>query len=259
MKNSINNIKKRREELIDTLIKEKNNEQTVNYLADYFQTSKMTIRRDLRTLEEEGVIERFHGGAKLAQNFEHKNSGQNIYNEQIKNEIAKQAASFLEKHLTIYVNSGTTAISVIDYLRDLPLTIISNNPALYKKNINSESTAIITGGEIRNRKNVLVGDIAINTIKNIYADASIISCSGVSAKNGVSTNNYHEQQINEQMIKNTNQLVILVANHSKIGKDTNFVFSNISQIDILITDIYSDIQAVREIEDAGVRVIQVEV
>lgn len=259
MKSSINEIKNRREKIIDLLFSSEKGSKSVKSLATYFNISEMTIRRDLKYLEEVGLIQRFHGGALLVEDINTKNPNNSIYIERIKAEIAKNAANYVENNSTIYINSGSTALNVVDYLSDLSLVIVSNNPSLYQKETNPNTTSIITGGEVRSPKDVLVGDLAINALSDIHADIAVISCSGVSAEKGISTNNLHEARINKVMIDNAYKLVVLVADHRKIGNDTNFIVTDLTKVDLLITDIYSDTDAIRKIEDLGVRVIQVEI
>lgn len=254
----MNEIKIRREEIIDLLISSENGSKSVKNLASYFKISEMTVRRDLNYLEEAGLIQRVHGGALLAEDANTENPGNEVYIEKIKSEIAKIAASYIEDNSTVYINSGSTALNVVDYLSELSLVIVSNNPSLYQKDTNPNTTSIITGGEVRSPKDVLVGDLAINALGDIHADIAIISCSGVSAEKGISTNNLHEARINKLMIDNAYELVILVADHRKIGHDTNFIVTDLSKIDILITDIYSDRDAIRKIEELGITVVQVD-
>src|SRR5699024_2388476 len=199
------------------LFSSKNGEKTVKDLALNFNISEMTIRRDLNYLEEAGLIQRFHGGAALIEDINTKNPNNGIYIEKIKSKIAKTAANYIENNSTVYINSGSTALNIVDYLSELSLVIVSNNPSLYLKDTNPNTTSIITGGEVRSPKDVLVGDLAINALSDIHADTAVISCSGVSAEKGISTNNLHEARINKLMIDNAYNLVILVADHRKIG------------------------------------------
>lgn len=101
-----------------------------------------------------------------------------------------------------------------------------------------------------------MGEYAMNTLSEIRADVAIIECSGLKASSGVSTNNFQEANINERMVLNTIGPIILVAESHKIGTETSFIFTDLTNIDILITDTYADLQLVEQIEDLGVRVIQ---
>lgn len=259
MKSSIKEIKERREEIIDLLFSEENNSKTVKNLATTFQVSEMTIRRDLNHLQEIGLVNRFHGGASLIVDTQ-KNKSKNEYMiERIKEEISKKAAEYINDNSTLYINSGTTALNIVDHLKKLSLIIVSNNIRLYQKDIGPNSTVIITGGEVRLPKEVLVGSLAMDALSTMHADIAVMSCSGISAEKGVTTDNPHEARINKLMINNTSGIVILVADYRKVGKDTNFMVTELADIDILITDAYSDIDAIRKIEESGVTVVQVNV
>ena len=96
----------------------------------------------------------------------------------------------------------------------------------------------------------------LKTINNIRANMAIIGCSGVNLTSGISTNNFHEAKINEYMINNTNGKIVLVADSTKIGKDTNFIVTDLQAIDYLITDTYADTNIINQIENLGIIVIQ---
>ncbi|UPU39461.1 hypothetical protein MX850_01300 [Erysipelothrix sp. Poltava] len=116
-------------------------------------------------------------------------------------------------------------------------------------NLHSGITVILTGGEIRSHKEALVGDIALRALEKVQANIAIMGCSGISAQHGISTNNIHEANVNARMIQNAHDLVIVVADHRKVGNDTNFNVTDLSHVDILITDTYANTQSIREIEE----------
>lgn len=251
-------LKERREKII-CLLADNDKKMLNKDLAKILQVSNMTVRRDLEKLENAGLVTRFHGGVRLNDQISNRCSkNSEIYIEGIKSEIARRAADFVPEMATVFINSSTTAALAVQFFKDKQLTIVSNNILLGQENVNPSSTILLTGGEIRSHKEALVGDLAIDAIIDIQANVSIIGCSGVSANQGVSTNNVHESKVNSLMIENTTDHVIVVADHRKIGKDTNFKVTDLENIDLLITDSYSDNKIIREIEDLGVQVIQID-
>lgn len=257
MKNTSLTIKKRREEIIHLLERNLSSVVSVNELAELLQVSPMTIRRDLMIMEEMGVIVRVHGGASLIDkpNFEGLTENQNLEN--IKVALSKKAASYIKDNMTLFINSSSTALQAVNFLKETPLTIVTNNLKASPKNMNPNTTIILPGGEIRYPKEALVGDLTIEALSHISSDIAILGCSGVSAESGVRTENVHEAKVNRVMVENANQLVILVADYRKIGHVANFFTSDLSQIDILITDIYADHDALNAIEEKGVTIVQV--
>lgn len=256
MKNSNKNIKKRRQQIIVLLEQSAKKTLSVNELAETLEVSSMTMRRDLDTLEKMGQLKRHHGVATLSEPIHFEGTTESEQLELNKQQIAKVAASHIEDNMTVFVNSSSTALESMVHTQAQNLTIISNNTQIAHKRIPLHSTVILTGGELRIPKEVLVGTLAIETLSGFNSDIAIIGCSGISADKGISTHNIHESKLNEIMINHTNRTVIVVADYRKIGNDSNFVVSSLYKIDILITDRYADQDELNKMEELGVTVIQ---
>ncbi|WP_086313853.1 hypothetical protein A5821_001396 [Enterococcus sp. 7F3_DIV0205] len=255
MKSSHKTIKNRRDKLLELLKKETS--LLVKEISLELTVSEITVRRDLIALEKMGLVQREHGKAKIVQK-----TGTEDYNEEIevlKNAIAKKAAEFVKDGNTLFINTGSTALSSLKHLEDKRVTIVTNNVKVANLDHNPNSTVILSGGEIRFPKEALVGDIAIDSFSKMSSDISIIGCSGLSIENGITTPVLHESKINSLIIERTNGLVIVVADYRKIGFSSNFTSGNIKDINYLITDTFASPEVIREIEKQGVQVIQVEI
>lgn len=257
MKNSLSKIENRRHTIANLLAKEEDLTLDVNQLADSMNVSPMTIRRDLDVMEQMGKVVRHHGGATLDERQREEGDTENESLERIKIQLAQQASTYIEDNMTLFINSSSTALRSVDFLKDKIVTLITNNLHVNRYDINPQSTVILSGGEIRLPKEVLVGDLCVTNFSQVYSDITIIGCSGISGEKGISTINIHESKVNHVMIENTNGLVIAVCDYRKIGVDSKFIVSEITNIDILITDVYANPIALREIENKGVTVVQV--
>lgn len=255
MKSSHKTIRDRRDKIIDLL-----NTKTsllVKEISNELDVSEITIRRDLTALEKMGLVRREHGKAMIIQK-----TGTEDYNEEIeslKNAIAKKAAEFVKDGDTLFINTGSTALSSLKHLENKRVTIVTNNVKVASLDHNPNSTVILSGGEIRFPKEALVGDIAIESFSKMSSDITIIGCSGFSIENGITTPVLHEAKINSLIIERTKGLVIVVADYRKIGFSSNFTSANIKDINYLITDTFASPEVIRKIEEQGVQVIQVEV
>lgn len=258
MKNSNEQIEKRRERILEILGFKKDYEMSVIELANILNVSPLTIRRDLSILEHMGKINKKHGVVKLIETPNFEGTTNNHYIEKVKEAIAKKAAHYITPQSTVFINTSSTALMALDYLMDKPLTIVSNNAKIIDKHFHANSSIHLTGGEIRFPKEALVGENAISSIQSIHADVAIIGCSGISAENGISTINMNEKNVNIAFIEQTNKRIIVVADYRKIGYDANFIIGKLNKVDLLITDIYTDINEVKKIEKAGIQVILVE-
>lgn len=258
MKNSLTKIDTRRNTIVGMLSTTEGMTLNVNQLAEIMKVSPMTIRRDLDVLEKMGKIIRSHGSATLNQRQSEEGDTENDSIERIKVRLAQQASTYIEDNMTLFINSSSTALGTVDFLEDKVITLVTNNLQVNRRNVNPRSTIILPGGEIRFPKEALVGDLCVTNLSQIHSDITIIGCSGFSVGKGITTNNIHESKVNHVMIKNTNGLVVVVCDYRKVGFDSKFIVSSLSNVDILITDIYANPVAIRDIENKGITVIQVD-
>jgi DeoR family fructose operon transcriptional repressor len=216
---------------------EKNEKVEIAKLHKILKVAEMTIRRDLFYLEGRGLLERIRGGAARIKQlttediFEKKNTRM----KEDKIAIGKAVPRFIKNNDTIFINSGTTVLQAAMNLKGFALRIITNNPALTMVDIGKESTLIMLGGEFRSDSHSIVGEQAMDMISQIYANTCIIGVDGISMKYGLTNSCFVECSINKKMIEHTHGKVIVVADHSKIGKVGPFRVAPIEDINILIT------------------------
>ncbi len=242
MKVSKEQVEKRREEVMK-YIQETNN-ISVKDLTEKFDVSPVTIRRDLQYWEDRGAIERHYGSAALLEEYVRDNKEYERY--RYMNAIAKKAASFVQNNDVIFINSSTTAKSVVDYIKHKNVTIITNNAKMINSDPAENVQVIFTGGEVRYPKNSMVGDIALKTIRSINANKCFIGCSGLTA-NGISTGLLKETSVNRTMLDQTKGQKFILCDHTKFGVDYNFKYCDFGDVDVLITDELADQDILDEI------------
>ncbi|WP_207940416.1 hypothetical protein DOK78_002096 [Enterococcus sp. DIV2402] len=252
MKRSNEEVQARRNQLLERIKELKITDAKT--LSQEFAVSEMTIRRDCTVLSEMNQIKISFGKIEIqnAEMYDQDNADSMAH---IKARLAKEAATFISDHDTVFINTSSTAIQSLSYTTDKTINVLTNNTKIIHMNHHPQSTIILSGGEIRYPKEALFGDIAMESFSNARSDVTIIGCSGLDLKTGISTSVIHEARINTKMIENSGKL-ILVADYRKIGKSSNFTIGNITDIDVLITDIYSDKKVLDEIEKLGVQIIQ---
>ncbi|HAM62200.1 MAG TPA: DeoR/GlpR transcriptional regulator [Erysipelotrichaceae bacterium] len=229
----------------------------VDELAATLEVSPLTIRRDLEYFEAKKLVERFYGGAMLVNKFVVKdNTSQN--NALAKHAIAKKAAEFVETGDTLFVNTSSTALLVLKYIRNKRVVIITNNGKAIFADKDPMIQVVLTGGELREPKEAMVGEFAINNLSRVTATKSFLGCSGMTPETGITTAVLQEVAVNEMMLNRCVGPRIIVADSSKIGRDHSFVSGSIDKCTILITDNNADPQVVAAIKANGVSVIQVE-
>lgn len=234
----------------------KTGEVNVNKLVKQFNVSKATIRRDLNHLSENGLISRVYGGAKLTDSFDKENINSNL-TENHSHEIARMASEFINDGDTIFINTSTTALLVIQYITNKRVTIITNNAkCLYAKH-DALVSIHLTGGELRFPKESMVGDFALNNLSKVKANKCFLGCNGINTKEGITTAVLQEAAINERMVQRTIGEIFVLCDNSKIGISSSFNCCPLDRINYLITDTLANNDDINTIKNKGVKVIQV--
>lgn len=210
----------------------------------------------MNILEEKNDIIRKYGYCIF--NYENQRDFDQTGPLRIKQQISKAAARYVNDYDTLFINSSSTALGTLQYLTSEHVTVVTNNLKVVTYPHNANYSYILTGGELRFPKEVLVGDIAKSTLADMNADVCVIGCSGISLENGVTTKILNEAKINELMIQRTQKCKILVADHRKIGLTSKFKIADISVFDYLITDKFCSPKMIQAIKKIGLKVIQVD-
>lgn len=261
MKKTQSIVSKRRKRILEYL---KTNETiSTNDLAEILNISPLTLRRDLQALDEEGLIIRHYGGAKLVTPSDdiisHDNNSENnnisLILTKKKKIIAKYAADLVNDGDTIFINSSSTALCMLEHLGNKRVNIVTNNGKALNSTIGPNIELVLTGGQVYERKQSLVGDFATYILSKITADKCFLGVSGIAADSGISTSVLQETLINHEMINRCNGPVYILADSSKVGRHHNFSSGDINEISHLITDCDISEAEIKDLEDKGVKVI----
>ena len=227
-------------------------------LSDLLRVSEITIRRDLEELEQEGLLERTHGGAI----YSHRMQVEPLYTEkdrihqEEKRLIGQAAAQLVEEGDTLLINSGSTTLQVIHHLvGKKDIRVITSNVGAVLAVQNSDFDLMLIGGSFRPQSNSLVGHLAVLSLQQVYGNKAFIGVDGISAKYGLTTPILQEAEIARLMIERASGQVIVVADHSKLGVVANFVTAPVDEVDILVTDEGFDEEYRAELEERGIEII----
>ena len=230
MRRSLRFVDQRRNAIIKLL--EQYGKIKVSFLADELNVSPLTIRRDLDDLERHHIITRQYGSATLL------NPGSNAFSSSqvhSKAAIAKAAAKLVGDQESIFINTSSTALLMMQYITAKNVTIITNNGKALSMQYNPALTVVLTGGEIRFPKESMFGEFAINNINCVSANKCFMGCAGISVEGGLTTSVFQESPVNSLMIKRSKKHFVL-ADHTKIGATSSFQYGSLNEIDLLITD-----------------------
>ncbi len=228
-------------------------------LAAELEVTAETVRRDLTSLERQGLLRRVHGGAIPVERlgFEPAVGQRAEHFLAEKDRIAKAAIAELPVEGAILLDSGTTTARIAELLPvDCELTVVTNSlPIALTLSIRPNLQVLVTGGRVRSRTLAGVGDWTGDALASVRVDVAFLGANGVSAAYGLTTPDQSEAAAKRAMIRAARRPVV-VADHSKLGADYFARFGELNEIDALITDTGADDGLVAELEAAGLRVVQ---
>ena len=209
----------------------------LNEICKKLNSSRSSIRRDLMDLEEKGVLRRVHGGAIWLQNrddsldFGHLS----VSCRPEKARIGKIASALVKDGQTVILGGGSTAVEVARNLLDRPIQIITNSIPIAQIFWHCKQVELIlTGGYLYPRLGVQLGPICERMLNAVTADLLIMGVRGITGSGLSDTNTLIVGSI-RKMIEVVRKVVI-VADHSKFGKDSMVHLADLKEIDIVVTD-----------------------
>ena len=231
--------------------------RTIAELSNELQVSEATVRRDLETLEKQGVIRRVYGGAELLR----KRHTEPLYEEKAslhapeKSRIAEAAVKFIQEGDTIFLDGGST---VLEMARRLPplrdLTVVTNSLMAAAELMEKNFHLILVGGAFRSLSRTLVGPLTSKILESLTISKAFLGTIGLEAERGISTTDPNEAYTKELVMKRSDK-VFLLADSSKFGV-SSFVFSgDPADIDVLVTDSALSQAAQKQLKTKNIEVI----
>ena len=212
---------------------------TVEELAETLGVTLQTVRRDVQRLADEGLLSRFHGGVRVAnstvENIAHQQR-ENL-NATAKTRIARQVAREVPNDCSLILNIGTTTEAIARaLLHHSGLRVITNNLNVATiLSANAKSEVIVVGGVVRGRDRGIVGEAAVDFIRQFKVDMAIIGISGIEADGSLRDYDYREVKVAQTIIAHARE-VWLAADISKFNRPAMVEVATFAQIDRLFTD-----------------------
>ncbi|MEW6244417.1 MAG: DeoR/GlpR family DNA-binding transcription regulator [Bacillota bacterium] len=230
----------------------------VSELSRLLDVSESTIRRDLNLLEKQGLIKRTHGGAVPATStaFEPSFFQKEIEFIEEKKSIGRKAAEMIEEGETVILDSGTTTLQIAKCCASKRnLTVVTNSIHVALELSGAEYVeVVVVGGSLRKKTLALVGPVTEDGLRGLYADKVFLGVNGISAGRGLSTPNIVEARAKRAMLCAAREAIV-VADHSKMGREAFASIAPLDRVQALITDRGISDSDRRMIEEKGVRVI----
>lgn len=239
---------------ISNLVNEKG-EVSVEELSVKFETSEVTIRKDLASLEKNGQLLRRYGGAislpkeVVSDELSYKVSSRKV-------SLATAAASLIRDHNRIVIDSGSTTGALIKQLNNKSGLVVMTNSLHVANALNeleSEPTLLMTGGTWDTHSESFQGQVAESVLRAYDFDQLFIGADGIDLERGTTT--FNELVGLSKVMAEVSREVIVMVESEKVGRKIPNLELAWQDIDVLITDGDLDIEIIERIESHDVRVI----
>jgi DeoR/GlpR family transcriptional regulator of sugar metabolism len=210
----------------------------IDSLAEHYQVSTQTIRRDILVLSKNNMVKRHHGGAGSVSSLVNLSYDiRRISKLDKKRKLAKAVANLIRPGHSLFISCGSTMEIVAKELSDLStLCIITNNiHAAFHLHANREIELLMPGGRVRHHNGGLVGPATIEFISKFQPDYLLTGIGAISPEGELFDFNYEEAMLMNRMMENARE-IILVTDSSKFEKTAIAKVGNLRNISCLVTD-----------------------
>jgi DeoR/GlpR family transcriptional regulator of sugar metabolism len=250
------NFHKRHEIIVD-LVRE-NGEVSVDELAERFDASRETIRRDLGRLSDRGFVKKVHGGAvRPSLNIEGEFDKRMNENVSAKRAVASAAVKLFNPGDTMFVDTGSTTVYFAEQLAQIGGFTVATNSAIVAATLSGSekrSRAFLLGGEFNADNRQTVGEMALSHIRSFRAHTVVLAIGAIHATAGVMDFNIEEAQVARAMIDRAERVVVL-ADSSKFDRTAMFAVCELGEIDVLVCEALPSENLVRAMRDAGIELV----
>lgn len=229
---------------------------TVEQLADILGVTLQTVRRDIQKLADTGLLVRFHGGVRVpsstTENLAH--TQRESLNADGKSRIAKAVAAQVPNNCSLILNIGTTTEAIARALmQHRGLRVITNNLNVAATlSSNADCEVIVAGGVVRGRDRGIIGEAAVDFIRQFRVDIALIGISGIESDGSLRDFDFREVKVAQTIMEQARE-VWMAADQSKFGRPAMVEVGPLSRIDRLFTDAPPPEPFPRLLQDANVR------
>lgn len=225
-------------------------------LSDYLSVSEDTIRRDLKELSDQGLLKAVRGGAVAPSPIPlhyRKREKHDLENKKI---IAEKAISYLKDGQVVFIDGGTTSLALVaSFPHHLKLTVITNSfPVAVLVEDLPNIELIFAGGRMCKTSFTTAGMESLDFFRNFRADICILGICSIHHERGLTGILYDDSQIKKNMIQNSD-FIIALSSSEKIDTAETYFVSNISDIDVLVTNISPDEEILKRYKEKGLTVL----
>ncbi|MEX2592958.1 MAG: DeoR/GlpR family DNA-binding transcription regulator [Anditalea sp.] len=233
---------------------------SVAELSRKMNVTMVTVRKDLKMLEEKGLLFRAHGSATPVYPYVNDRSvhEKELVHVDEKRSIARKAVELITENEAIIIGSGTTVAAFAQAIpKKFRLTVLTGAMNVTMSMMDSPEVEIVQlGGLVRKSSSSVVGHYAEEMVRNFACSKLFLSVDGISLDYGLTTSNMMEAHLNARMIRSVQRTIVLV-DSSKFGKKGFGKICDLEDIDQIITDKGLSDHYVQKLEEKGIEVIVV--
>ncbi len=239
----------------------KNEFADINRLSEFLDVSTATVRRALKRLEQEKIVEITRGGAVLSRKgslYEHPYLIKRQMNAEEKRRIAREAARLIRKNQSIFLDSSSTVFEMTRFMGGLASVTAATNDVLIAGELtNAENIAVtVLGGSLRMHYYTLTGYFAEMLMKDMCFDHAFIGIDSISLKGGLMITNIEEVQIKRKVVAASKNVVVL-CDHGKFEQDSFLNICGLEDVDTIITGRELDEGIYTRYRESGVNLVLV--
>lgn len=219
--------------------------------------ARETIRRDLTSLERQGLVRRVHGGAVPVERlgFESTLSMRAQRRQEEKNRIAIAAVNLLRTAESIYIDEGNLPQLVAEQLRPIrPITVVTSSLSVATALAGRDNIEVLcVGGRVRAKTLGVVTHWAVSMLESIVLDLAYIGANGVTLEHGMTVPDSEVAAVKSAAIKSSRRR-IFIGDSSKFGSDSFVRFAEVSDFERIVTDNALPVDYITELRSRGVEV-----
>lgn len=247
----------RRNQILELL--RENGRVRVSELSEKYGISEVSIRNDLETLEEEGHLQRVHGGAVIInKSYINMNLDERFTTNAVnKKKLAERVAECVDDNDIIMMNAGTTLIYVLRAIRDKKnITVVTNSMQNALEAMSYPSfNVILLGGQLDEKYQYTHGLDTLKQLDKYHAVKGIFSVDGINSATGLSLYYSNEVEVINKMMDLVDT-VIVTADSTKLGKNTFTKVSSIHKVDIIVTNKSDNTDEIENLKAKGIKIIE---
>lgn len=210
----------------------------VSELASRLQVTEETIRRDLILLEQEGKVQRTHGGALpvITDQGPHPYQQRQLVEVEAKRAIARLAEAEVEEEDVIFMDGSTTTFQLAKRFPDIRCTVLTHSEPIFRElSVRNHVELVSTGGTYDRRHACFVGPLAEQMLSSVHVTKAILGCKGLDYERGFSDASVRHMNLKRAVTRLADR-VILLADHTKIDRSSRYFFASVEEVDVVISD-----------------------